>query len=339
MKMGMRLYKRYNKKGKFLSWYAELERGKPKSLKTKDEKEARRLYNRLKRAYLNRKIEVLTGVCSKSLGGYYDEFISWSEKVLPRSTFRANRLALDKLIHHAGGSIKLDRLSLRHIDLMIAEEKSKNLSPASINNYIRHAKASLNKAIEWQYVKANPLAEVKQISEPERLPRFMRKSDIPRFLASINDVNLRRLVVAYIATGRRRSELLNLRWKEVDLKKRRYIVRGKRNRIKTFPINRLFYTVLVSINKGGDRVFYHWKHPDTVSHLIKKVMVDAGFDNLNLHALRHTYASMKASEGKTLRQIQELLGHKDIKATQIYTHFTEDDLAEISEVEIGPVEI
>ena len=339
MKISMRLFKRYDKNNRFLSWYAELERGKPKSLKTKDEKEARRLYNRLKRAYLNRKIEVLTGVCSKTLGDYYDEFISWSENAQTRSTFRANRLALDKLIYHAGRSIKLDRISPRHIDLIVAEEKSKGLSPASINNYIRHAKASLNKAVEWQYIKTNPLSDVKQISEPERLPKFMRKSDISHFLANMKDVNLRRLVVAYIATGRRRSELLNLKWKDVDLKNKLYTVSGKGNRTKTFPINRLFYSVLVSINKSEDRVFYHWKHPDTVSHIVKEALVNAGFSNLNLHSLRHTFASIKATEGKTLRQIQELLGHKDIKATQIYIHLTEDHLAEISEIEIGPVEI
>ncbi len=55
--------------------------------------------------------------------------------------------------------------------------------------------------------------------------------------------------------------------------------------------------------------------------------------------LRHTFASLKAREGRTLKEIQELLGHEDIKATMIYTHLTEDYLAEIPEVNLGPVDL
>lgn len=342
MKLSMRLYKRY-KDGQFLSWYVEFDNGRRKSLKTKDSTAAHRAYQKVKRAYFAGRVAKLTGQCTTRLSVFRDEYIKWGKVALGKSTFRANRLALDKLIEHAGGNCLLDRVNQKTIDVMVAAELSKGNQITSINNYIRHARTVMNKAAAWEHVQKNPLANIKELSEPKRKPRFLEKNQIGQFLKKVSDIDLRRIIVAYIATGRRRSELLQLEWTDIYLKNSRYTVRHETSKThldRSYPINLTFRSVLESIGpKDSGRVFDRWQHPDTVSHQIKNVLVKSGFPALTLHSLRHTFASLKACEGRSLKEIQELLGHSDIKATQIYSHLTEDHLAGISEINIGPVDL
>jgi site-specific recombinase XerD len=69
---------------------------------------------------------------------------------------------------------------------------------------------------------------------------------------------------------------------------------------------------------------FTWE-PDTVTHAFHRVALKAGL-KCRLHDLRHTYASHKAMAGVDLYTLKELLGHKDIKATQIYAHLSAEHL-------------
>jgi len=320
-------------------YYVEVN-GKRRSLRTRDKATARRLFNQIKREYLAGKVHQLIGKCTVSLGQYRDEFLKWAEDVQPEKTFKANRLALHKLVHYAGQKIVLDRISRKHLDQMVADCKVQGLSVATINNYVRHARASLNKAVEWGYIQSNPLSGAKELRAERRPSGFLNREGAVRFLASIKDVDLRRFAAALIATGRRRSELFGLGWEDVDLENRRYFIRKAKNHLsRWYPLNSMFQAILMAMGPGQGRVFGRWKHPDTVSHLIKEALSNAGHENLSCHSLRHTYASLKIMEGQDLKTVQELLGHTDIKTTQIYAHLTEHHLAEAAEINLGPVDL
>ena len=320
-------------------YYVEFDGGRRRSLKTRDKAEAKRIFAQIKKEWLAGKLAHLTGQCQKTLGEFSDEYLKWAEPVQPRSTFRANRLALDKLRHYAGDSCALDRISRKHIDQMLSDGRRAKLSVASLNNYTRHARAVFNKAVEWGYIQFNPLKDAKEQRLPSRPPEFLSLKDAQALIASIKDIDLRRIVVAYLATGRRRSELINLRWEDVDLENGRYRIIGKGNRTQWHPINGMFSAVLSSIGRGNERVFARWKHPDTLSHYVKRCLLESGYGNLHLHHLRHTFASLKAMEGATIQEIQALLGHKDIKATMIYSHLSDEHIRKVAEVNLGPVDL
>ena len=345
MKIIMKLYKRYHPAtGKFLSYYVRYDDGKRVSLKTRDKTKAQRAYKAIQREAFAGRIADITGICTVTLGAFQREYLEWAETAIDsKSTFRANRLALSKLVDMAGKSIKLDRLGQKHIDLMIAECRKNRNKTDSINNYIRHARIVIKKAVEWKYIKNSPFADVKELPRKKRLPKFIKKAELSGLLSKIKDKDLRRMVTAYIATGRRRSELVGLRWENVSLEDGRYTVKTETTKSKlerSYKINRLFLSVLLSIGpKEGGYVFERWRHPDTVSHRVKEALIKGGYGNLSLHSLRHTFASMKAAEGRTLLEIQQLLGHSDIKATMIYSHLTDEHVDDIGEVNIGPVDL
>jgi hypothetical protein len=112
-------------------WYVEMDGGKRRSLRTRDKAEARRIFAQIKKEWLAGKLSHLTGQCTKTLGEFADEYLKWAEPVQPRSTFRANRLALAKLSHCAGNRILLDRISRRHLDSMVSDGKREGLSTAA----------------------------------------------------------------------------------------------------------------------------------------------------------------------------------------------------------------
>ena len=337
----MKLYKRFQN-GKFLSYYVRFDNGKRISLKTTDTSAARRAYKAIQREALAGKVADITGQCTKTLGSFQTEYLEWADDAITSdSTRRANRLGLSKLVAVAGTSIKLDRVGQKHIDDMIAGCRRNGNKTGAINNYIRHAKTVLNKAVDWKYVKKNPLRDVKQLPQEKKLPGYIQGNELSRLLSGIKDIDLRRMITAYIATGRRRSELVGLMWEDVNLDTGRYVTKvSKSMRERGYKINRLFYSVLMSIGpKESGPVFERWRHPDTVSHRVKEALVKAGFGHLSLHSLRHTFASLKAAEGRTLLEIQQLLGHADIKATLIYSHLTDDHIDDIGEINIGPVDL
>lgn len=323
-------------------WYIEVDR-KRRSLHTKDKSEAMRLYAEIKRQYLAGRLAQLHGDCRKTLDDFRTEFLEWSEQNQPKSTFRAGRLALGKLMAETGGSVRLDALSLRDTDRMVTTARKAKLSIASINCYLRHVRAVMGKAVEWKYVKVNPLAAVRELTGGERMPNFLSATEVATVLHTIEDIDLRRLVAAYLATGRRRTELLALAWGDVDLERGVYSIRNntaKRGKGGQYPINAAFRSVLLAIGEGAGRVFSRWEHPDTISHYVKRALVASGNPQLRLHDLRHSFAVAFVEAGGDLRTLQSLMGHTRYQTTEIYAHVTNDHMAQaVNMVKFGPLDL
>jgi integrase len=146
-------------------------------------------------------------------------------------------------------------------------------------------------------------------------------------------------------TGLRRSELLGLRWRDVDWEAQRLRVRnayvlgehssaGKSDLStrRSVPMaDRLareldLWSQRIAFNAEEDLVF---AHPQTgnpldgskVSKRFKSACLAAGVRVVRFHDLRHTFATRLAATGQPLRTIQEFLGHADAKTTQIYAHY------------------
>jgi integrase len=303
------------------SYYYEIDR-KRRSLHTTDKAEATRLFNAIKREYLAGRITQITGDCSKSLGDFADEYLAWAVQVQPKQTYAANKKSLAKLTAIEGRSVRLDRLSHKAADKLKAQCAGK-YKPASINLFIRHLKSVLNKAFEWGYLKANPFRGVKQVPLERRPPRFLELPDVERLLASTTDPDARALVAAYICTGRRRTELVALDWSDVDIPGRRYFVRQQKTHLSDwFPANDAFMAVLEAIpeQERVGPVFKRWRHPDTVTHLVKESLRKAGLSSFHLHDLRHSFAVLFIEAGGGLRVLQSLLGHQQYSTTEIYAH-------------------
>ncbi len=305
-----------------------------------DSNQAKKIFNQIRREVLAGKLIQLGGGSSVTLGQFIEEFLEWSEKTKPVKTFKADRLGLAKLAEVSGETVSIDSLTLKHMD-KIKSHFSK-LKPASINNHIAHIRAAFNKAVDWNYLKSNPFRNAKGLAKEKKPPLYIEKEDVTKFLASIIDSDKRRIVTAYIYSGRRRTELVELRWENVDMGKEEYFVeRSKKHLSKWYPFHPIFKAVLKAVGpqKSG-RVFSRWQHPDTITHIVKEALVNYGLGHMNLHKLRHTFATLLVSEGIDLNTIADLLGHSDKRATEIYSHVTDTRArTAIKKIKAGPVEL
>lgn len=171
-----------------------------------------------------------------------------------------------------------------------------------------------------------------------RLPRTLPQRDLARALdrlagddpAGLRDRAL--LELAY-SSGLRLSELVGLNRGDVDRQSGLLRVRGKGRRERVVPAGQLALAALdrylAAGARGGERadqpVFVNARHlrlsGRTVQRVVRRRLGEvAGGIGVTPHALRHSFASHLLDNGADLRAIQELLGHRSLTSTQVYTH-------------------
>ncbi|RLI86748.1 MAG: hypothetical protein DRP01_03530 [Archaeoglobales archaeon] len=309
-------------------WYIRFERGKERSLRTKDKKLAEKLFKEVQKEILKGRLVLLEKQQRITLKQFIEEYLSWSANYKSYNTYRLDRHCFSKLLDYLG-DIPLKTISVKKLEEYFGFLKTKGQKPTGINIEMRHIKAGFNKAIAWGYLKENPLAKIKPLKIHQSPPKFLSKEEIKLVLGNIKNPDFKDLIICYLETGCRRAELINLRVEDIDIKNQFIKVRGKGSKTRIVPMTKTVIEIMNKriINKTKQqRIFPAW-HPDTVSHMWAKLMKKLGL-KYRLHDLRHTTASYLAMKGVSLKIIQELLGHSDIKATQIYSHLCPETIRE-----------
>lgn len=305
-------------------YYYEIDR-KRLSLETKDKAEALRLFREIKRLYLNGKITRLHAKCTVRLGAFLGEALEWAQDNLAAETYRAWKTNAAVLEGIAGKQAMLDTVTVRHWDKIMSEMRRDGCKNTSINTRLMCLRSMFNKAIEWKYIRLNPFKGIKRAKVERKTPSFISPEDVTPFLASIADLDLRRVIAALIFTGRRQSEILSLTWEDVGLSTGSYTATlHKTKERRAFDIHPTLAAVLDSfpVEARTGRVFTRWRTVTRLSHYIKDVLIASGYGHLHAHDLRHTFASVAILSGNDLKVVQELLGHQNIRSTMVYAHLT-----------------
>ncbi|MFT3737995.1 MAG: tyrosine-type recombinase/integrase [Breznakibacter sp.] len=171
------------------------------------------------------------------------------------------------------------------------------------------------------------------------LPKVMDKKDLQKFFESIKNPKHRMAFETIYAHGLRRSELLNLKLQHIDRMRGLISVinsKGKKDRV--IPISKRWLENAKSYYQSyRPQVFFiEGQYPGkslTASSLQKvfdQVLTQSKIGKpFTIHCLRHSYATHLLENGTDLRYIQELLGHKSSKTTEIYTHVSNESLQNI----------
>jgi len=181
-----------------------------------------------------------------------------------------------------------------------------------------------------------------QLERPRRehkLPNVLSKEEVAAILQALSNQKHRTMLSLIYACGLRRSELLNLKPENIDSKRHMLIIlnyKGKKDRV--VPVSEKVITMLreyYKIYKPKTWLFEGQnmgeQYSETSLQKVLKMALEAAkmHKPVTLHWLRHSYATHLLESGTDLRYIQELLGHKSSKTTEIYTHVTEKSLQKI----------
>jgi integrase len=315
----MRLFQRENG-----IWYVEFGRGKKKSLRTRNKAEAVRLFNKLKREHLAGRLIVLKEGRKVLLSEFIPEYLDWARENLAPATYR-KRVYVLKNFKEIVGDIYLQSFSARHMDEYVSQLLATGISRNTVNTHIRHIKASLTKAIEWELIKEHPLKGYKLLRVQRRPPAFLLPEQIEKVLQVIDNEFWAFVFKIFIYTGMRLSEVANLYWRDIDLRRGVITVRKAKNyQARIIPIHPKLREGIEKRVPAVGKVVPYCK--DYIYHKIKGYLRKAGFSNMRVHDLRHTFASLMVMAGVDLKTVQELLGHQDYRTTEIYAHLAPNHL-------------
>lgn len=178
-------------------------------------------------------------------------------------------------------------------------------------------------------------SEAMDIAQPHRprteknMPKVISMQEAEFILNSLENIKHKCMMSLIYSAGLRRSELLNLRIEAIDSKRMIiFIKQAKGNKDRVVPLSEVLLTMLREYyikyrpvvflfeGQGGGRY-----NERSLALALKKAVEKAGIKKkVNLHMLRHSYATHLLEAGTDLRYIQELLGHKSSRTTEIYTH-------------------
>lgn len=188
----------------------------------------------------------------------------------------------------------------------------------------------------------NTRFNVDAVERPRRehkLPNVLSKDEVKQIITSPTNVKHRAMLSLIYACGLRRSELLNLKPSNIDSRRGLLIIKqakGNKDRIvpiseKTITMLREYYktykptTWLFEGQVKGEQ-YSEKSLQDVLKQAVEKVNIKKP---VTLHWLRHSYATHLLESGTDLRYIQELLGHKSSKTTEIYTHVSTQNIQKL----------
>ncbi len=250
----------------------------------------------------------------------------------PTEANRVRSLLDHHLLPFFGGR-RIANVKQLHVEEYVAKRQREKAAPSTINKEVMRFRHLLNKSIQWGEITRNPCQGVKRLKEPPPQVTYLDREERVRLLAEagVYATTLRDIVIFAMFSGARLSEILALTWSNVDLSRRSITFRKtKSGKIRHVPIHSNLLQVLHALNPSNDPttpLFPPEWNSRRVSTAFRRIAQRAGLKGFTFHDLRHDFASWLSMSGVSIRAVQTLLGHEDLRMTERYTHLAERALA------------
>ena len=208
-------------------------------------------------------------------------------------------------------------------------------APATVNRYLAALSHVLSVARkEWRWIARSPMADVQKAREPGGRVRYLSREELARLREACRlspNTALDLVVLLALTTAMRKGEILNLRWRDVDLEQGHATVQQAKNgERRTVPLIVQTWEILQSRKPDPAQltpatlVFpgRQVHRPACVAHAWKNAVRQAKIEDFRFHDLRHTAASYLAMTGCTSLEIAEVLGHKTLQMVKRYSHLS-----------------
>lgn len=268
---------------------------------------------------------------SRTYADFVQPYIKYIELYLKAKTIKDHkRIIFSNLLHFWGG-IKPDFVSREKID----EYKHKRLAEAGrkIHRSINVELGVLNRITVWAHDQGYCGIEtlpIKPLPYRRPIPQVPTQDETVLLISAAEPYYSICFTVMYLA-GLRDDEAKRLQWPDIDFKRKTIHIVGKGDNERYVPLLDEMEEVLLMLRdwqaQYALKIPYVLVNPETGDRMgdIRKAIERAKkrtgiLKNITPHKLRHAYATHLLENGADIREVQVLLGHKDIRTTQIYTH-------------------
>ena len=288
--------------------------------------------NKYENVILTKQIEDFVGHLSIEKNYALNTISSYKRDLLKFSSFLSKKEVLD-----------FKMIDPDVLNIFVMELRHTNTSGKSIKRYLSSIRVFFNFLIEVGEVQTNPALLIKTPKVERDLPKTIDFDDLKKMM-TINSTQYKELravlmIELLYSCALRVSELVGINLEDIDMDEGFVKVMGKGGKARFSPMGQTTIDVLkryikqrpncatnaLFINQNNTRISTR-----TVQNVVKKRALQVGISiNVHPHMLRHAAATHFLQSSHDLRTVQEFLGHKSIKSTQVYTHL---DFLELSKV-------
>ena len=236
-----------------------------------------------------------------------------------------------------------DALNANVMRGFVAAEHRAGLAPKSLQRLLSSCRSLFRQLHREGLLEGDPMLGVRGPKVRRKLPQVLDVDEAAALVETDSGGKLalrdRAMLELFYSSGLRLSELVNLRWLDLDQDGGEVRVLGKGSKTRIVPVGRHAIAALRALGavhgmapdspvfpgRGGAPI-----SPRAIQLRMKTLALQQGIPkHIHPHLLRHTFASHMLESSGDLRAVQELLGHADIATTQIYTHLDFQHLAKV----------
>ncbi len=233
-------------------------------------------------------------------------------------------------------------LRFENIDLKLIEQfrqflltapargrKNGVLSKNTASIYFSTFKAGLHQAFIDEYLTVDIASKVKNIPTDESRREYLTLGELNK-LASTPCFHtvVKRAALFSALTGLRHSDIQKLRWFEIEETSKGYrlnFTQKKTKGVEYMPISKQAFDLCGERREPFNLVFEGLPTPSGITYSLRKWIKSAGINkNITFHCFRHTYATLQLAGGTDIYTVSKMLGHTDVRTTQIYAKIVDE---------------
>ena len=237
--------------------------------------------------------------------------------------------------------VRLSRISRADVLALHHAKLASGYAAATCNRMLILLKFILNCAVRWDVLPPgrNPCSGIEAFADHGARERFLTSGEVQRLMAALDasrQVQVAQVIRLLLYTGARKREILDCRWDEIDFDRQLLSVpatRSKSKKPRFIPLSDAAIDLLRDLPRqnGMPWVFFNprtGKPPVSIFYAWDTIRRQVQLADVRLHDLRHSYTSFLINAGRTLYEVQRLLGHHDPKVTMRYAHLTPQSMRE-----------
>ena len=269
-------------------------------------------------------VEIERGLSKNTVDGYYRDLAAFFEYV--KKPYK-----------------KIEKKDITNYIMYISKDKNSktvNRHIVSIRNYFKYLSRN-------GLISKNPCDDIVGLKMPKTVPHVLYEDEINKLLdikcENALDYRNKAMLELMYSSGLRVSELLSLEVNDIDFEMNVVRCFGKGSKERIVPLDDIATIALKNYinvyrntllkNKSSNLLFLN-AHGNSLSRqgffkILKEIALEKGINKeLSPHTIRHSFATHLINHGADLRSVQTLLGHENIKTTQIYTHISNNYVKE-----------
>jgi integrase len=228
-----------------------------------------------------------------------------------------------------------------HLQNHVSPKTGKTYAANTVNIHLRNLHTFFNEMKRSRYVAENPFENVRQLPTVKAAPRYLTKEQVAALISEArrswpNDKVV--MLMVFLYTGFRLSEVVNLKWSSVDLERELLYLRGsetwapKDKEEHAIGLHPALLAGFRSLTRASEYVFpgsNGRRCRFSMVRLFNRLYNRCGIKDRGLHILRHTFATFS---GLPIKVLQQVLGHSDIKTTMRYSHVTPEEMRMVKQI-------